>query len=104
LLEIVDKLEKFEENVCNVPIIFAEMFKDEINANEEDRLYNGVKRIIRKYSEDKDSLSAINEFTRVISGGASLEEILQITIDEIESPTLISELTGDESCKANTDN
>jgi len=99
----VDKLESFEKNSCNVPIIFAEMFKDEINANEEDRLYNGIKRIIRKYSEDRNSISAINEFTRVISGGASLEEILQITIDEIENPTLVTEITVDENCQKGTD-
>lgn len=100
----MDKLEKNEENVCNVPIVFAEMFKDEINANEEDRLYNGVKRIIRKYSEDRNSITAINEFTRVISGGASLEEILQITIDEIENPTLVTKITAEENCQNNQSN
>ena len=103
MIEAVDRLESIEKNICNAPIIFAEMFKNEINANEEDRLYNGVKRIIRKYSEDRNSINAINEFTRVISGGASLEEILQIAIDEAENPTLLSELTGSDSCQIDSD-
>ncbi len=98
MLKAIDKLEKMEQNVCNVPIIFADMFKNEINANEEDRLYNGIKRIVRKYSEDKNALSIIDEFTRVITGGASLEEILQITIDEAENPTLATIITRDDSC------
>lgn len=98
ILKAIDQLEKIEQNACNIPVIFADMFKNEINANEEERLYNGIKRIIRKYSEDGNAISVINEFTRVITGGASLEEIIQITIDEAENPTLASILTGDDNC------
>ncbi|MCX7923613.1 MAG: hypothetical protein N3B21_16625 [Clostridia bacterium] len=95
----VDQLETLEKEICNLPMIFAEMFKDEINANDEQRLYNGVKRVVKKYSQDKSAISIINEFTSVISGGASLEEILQITMDEAVNPSITSELVVDNSCK-----
>jgi hypothetical protein len=80
-------------------MLFAEIFKDEINANDEQKLYNGVKRVIRKYSEDNSSFAAITEFTRVIFGGASLDEIIQLTIDEAGNPTLASELTVENKCE-----
>lgn len=95
----VTELEALEKNVCNLPSIFAEMFKDEINANEEHKLYQGIKRIIKKYSQDSNTLSVINEFTGVISGGATLEEILLIARDEAVSPTPASEMTVDSNCK-----
>lgn len=92
MIESISQLEAKEKDVCNLPLIFAEMFKDEMNANEEVKLYNGIKRIIRKYAEDHKSLSVIDEFTRVISGGVSLEEIMKITIEEAEHPTIASEV------------
>lgn len=75
------------------------MFKDEINANDEHRLYNGVKRIVKKYLEDQRVISAINEFTSVVSGGANLNEILRIAKDEAVNPTFASAITVDESCR-----
>jgi len=98
-METVSRIEQLEGKVCNLPLLFAEMFKDEVNANDEQKMYNGVIRVVKKYSEDNNALSVINEFTRVITGGASLEEILQITTDEAVNPTLATKLTVDESCK-----
>lgn len=91
-------MEKLEKNSCNLPLVFAEMFKDEINANDENKMYNGIKRITKKYSEDKKAFSIINEFTRVISGGTSLDEIFQLTRDEIVHPTLISDISAENNC------
>lgn len=99
LVEAASRLEEVEKDVCNLALIFAEMFKDEINANDEQKLYDGVKRLVRKYSEDEKAISAIDEFTSVISGGASLKEILEITRDEALNPTLASEMTVDNSCR-----
>ncbi len=79
--------------------MFAEIFKDEINANNEQTLYNGIKRVVRKYSEDNSSIRAINEFARVIFGGASLDEIIQVTIDEVKNPSIASELTVENRCE-----
>ena len=90
--EEIAKLEELEKGKCNMPLIFAEMFKDEINATDEQRLYNGVKRMIRKYSPEKKDIEIINEYTRVITGGTSLEEIIRITIDEALNPSLASEI------------
>lgn len=98
MVESISQLEAKEKDVCNLPLIFAEMFKDEMNANEEVKLYNGIKRIIKKYAEDHKSLSVIDEFTRVISGGVSLEEIMKITIEEAEHPTIASEVVIDNKC------
>jgi hypothetical protein len=97
-MNAVVQLEDMEREVCNLPLVFAEMFKDEINANDEREMYDGVKRILKKYSQDESALSIINEFTSAISGGASLEEILTITKDEAAEPTLASSVTVDQSC------
>lgn len=98
--EAVMSMETAEKKYCNLPLIFAEMFKDEINAIDEKRLYNGVKRIIKKYSPDKNAVSVIDEFTRVISGGASLMEIINISIDEARNPSLALDITIDSSCRS----
>lgn len=98
LMKSVLNLENIEKTSCNLPMIFAEMFKDEINASNEHKMYNGVKRIIKKYSEDKKAIGAIEEFTRVISGGASLGEILQIAGDEATNPTAASQITVHGNC------
>lgn len=99
LIQSVAEMEEMEKKSCNFPLVFTEMFKDEINANDELKLYNGVKRIIRKYSENLKAISAINEFTSIIAGGASLEEIIRISLDEAENPSLASEIHVDDSCK-----
>lgn len=98
-METVSELEKIEKDVCNLPLIFAEIFKDEINANSETKMYNGVKRVIKKYSEDKNAMAAVNEFVRVLSGGASLNEILLIAKDEAISPTASTEISVGGSCR-----
>lgn len=99
VIKTVLELEGMEKEVCNLPMLFAEVFKDEINANDEKEMYDGIKEIINKYSDNQSAISVINEFTSVISGGASLLEILQIVKDEAVSPTLASRLTVDESCE-----
>jgi hypothetical protein len=101
LLQSVIEMEEMEKKSCNFPLVFTEMLKDEINANDEIKLYNGVKRIIRKYSENQKAISAINEFTSIIAGGASLEEIIRISLDESENPSLASKINVDDSCKRN---
>lgn len=98
-LEVMAEVENIEMDICNMPLIFAEMFKDEINAVEEDILYNGIKGIIKKYSKNNQAIDIVNEFTSIISGGASLEEILSITREEALNPTLASQMTVDESCR-----
>jgi len=75
------------------------MFKDEINANDEQMIYNDIKKVIRMYCDDENAIAVINEFTKAISGGASLEEILQITKEEAQNPTISSEITVDAKCK-----
>jgi len=96
--DIIVELENMEKNICNMPLVFTEIFKDEINANDELRLYNGVKRIVKKYSSDREALAVLDEFTSVISGGASLGEILKVVRDEAVNPTLETGLTVDREC------
>ncbi|NLD48506.1 MAG: hypothetical protein GX660_15175 [Clostridiaceae bacterium] len=79
--------------------MFSEILKDEINANDEKKLYNGMKRIVRKYSQEKDNIQAVQEFVRVLCGGASLNEILQVTKEEAVNPTISTELTTESECK-----
>ena len=81
-----------EKELENLPLIFSERFKDEINANDEQKLYNGVKRIVKKYADKNSASSAIDEFVRVIAGGTTLDEIMIIARDEARNPTLISDL------------
>lgn len=95
MLDAVIELESNENRLNNLPLIFAEMFKDEINANDEHKLYNGVKRVIKKYSDDSKATSAINEFFRVITGGTSLDQILLIAKDEAVDPTPAVKLSID---------
>lgn len=97
-VKLVNEMESIEKDVCNLPLVFSDMFKNEINANDERKLYNGVKRIIKKYAQEGDAIEIINEFTRVISGGASLEEILLISKDEAMNPSLASAISVDDSC------
>lgn len=92
MVELIESLENIEKDKKNVPLVFAEIFKDEINANDEQKLFNGIKKLIKKYADDKNFATAINEFTKVISGGASLAQILQITVDEVLNPSAESEL------------
>lgn len=95
MMKSIEKLDNMRREKENVPLVFAEIFKDEINANDEHRLYNGLKKMIKKYSEDSKATAIINDFTKVISGGASLDQILQITMDEVENPSAESELFFD---------
>jgi len=98
-VEIITELEKLEKENCHLPQVFAEVFKDEINANFEDDLYENVKKFINKYANDKDTINLINEYTEVVSGGASLNEVLQITKDEIINPTISTGLTTRQECE-----
>lgn len=92
---LVGRLENMEKDKHKIPLIFAEIFKDEINAADEYKMYNGFKRVIKKYSEDGKAFSIIDEFARVITGGSSLEQIIQITMDEAVHPSAESQLTVD---------
>jgi len=53
--------------MCNIGDIFTEILKDEINANDQQKLYNGVKRLIKKYSQEKRGLETLDEFVRVLT-------------------------------------
>ncbi|WP_235832676.1 hypothetical protein [Acetivibrio mesophilus] len=78
--------------------MFTEILKDEINANDQQRIYNGVKRLIKKYSQEKRGMETLDEFIRVLSGGASLEELLQIAKEEAQNPTISTGITVDDNC------
>jgi len=98
-IAVIKELEDMEKNNCNLPEIFSQILKDEINANDEKRLFNGFKRVIKKYSQNKKELEAIDEMIRVLSGGASINEILQVTKEECLDPTLETSITVDDHCK-----
>lgn len=100
-VEIIPELESLEKDNCHLSQVFAEVMKDEINANPEDDLYKNVKSFIHKYSNDMNAIKLVNEFTEAISGGASLNEILQITRDEVVEPTISTGLTTSKDCKRN---
>lgn len=100
-MELINELEVLEKDICNLPDIFAEILKDEINANDEQRLFNGVKRIIKKFSEDKKGQEAMDELMRVLCGGATIYEILQVAKEECVSPTLETRMKVNKQC--NTD-
>ncbi|HHV28736.1 MAG TPA: hypothetical protein GXX73_03885 [Clostridium sp.] len=87
-----------EKEVCNIGTVFTEILKDEINANDQQRIYNGVKRLIKKYSQEKRGMETLDEFIRVLSGGASLEELLQIAKEEAQNPTISTGITVDDNC------
>ena len=95
LFQALSDMERMEKKVFNLSLIFAEMLKDEINANDELRLYNGVKRIIARYSGDRHVISVVDEFTGVLTGGASLEEVMHVALEEAENPTSATGLMND---------
>lgn len=82
ILGLLEEMENLEHKVPNLASFFSEIIKDEIDANDQQKLYNGIKRIIKKYSQEKRGIEALNEFVSVLCGGATLYELLQITIDE----------------------
>lgn len=82
ILVLLEEMEKSEGRVPELASVFTEIIKDEIDANDQHKLYNGVKRLIKKYSQEKRGIEALNEFVSVLCGGATLYEILQITIEE----------------------
>ncbi|TYQ17720.1 UNVERIFIED_CONTAM: hypothetical protein Cloal_0082 [Acetivibrio alkalicellulosi] len=97
-LNAVNELEKIEPELCNIPSVFAEILKNEINANDEQKLYNGIKRIVRKYSQQKNGIQIINELVRVLCGGATLDEILEISKEEALNPTTVTDIVADSTC------
>ncbi len=101
-LNLINELEFMEKDACNLPNVFAEILKDEINANDEQRLYNGFKRIIKKYSNDKKAQEVMDETMRVLCGGAAIYEILQVTREELIDPTLTTGIITEGECE--TDN
>jgi len=46
-------------------------------------------------------LETLDEFVRVLTGGASLEELLQIAREESQNPTITTEIIVDDSCHKN---
>jgi len=98
-LELMRELEEMEKDICNLPDIFSQILKDEINANDEHRLFNGFKRLVNKYSQDKKELEVLDEMMRVLCGGASINEILQVTKEESVDTSIATSITVDESCK-----
>lgn len=99
ILGLMEDMEKVERDICNFPLVLAEMLKDEINAADEQEMYKSFKKLIKEYAEDEKGMSAINAFFGAITGGASLEEIITIAIEESQDPTVASGLIVDDSCK-----
>lgn len=85
--------------MCSLPDVFSQILKDEINANDEKRLFNGFKRIIKKHSHNKKEFEVIDEMIRILCGGASINEILHVTRDECLDPTLEIDITVDKRCE-----
>lgn len=83
-MDLLKEVEDNERKLPNLASVFAEIFKDEIDANDQQRLYNGIKRLIKKYSQEKRGIEALNEIVSVLCGGATLDEILRITIEETQ--------------------
>lgn len=86
ITKLIVEMDMLEKENRDVPIIFSEILKNEINANDEQSIYKELKKLIEKYSKDENSISAINDFTRVLSGGIPLVGIMQLSIDEIACP------------------
>lgn len=99
LKKLLDRMDKADKEICNFQLVFTEILKNEINAADEHDIYIQILKVIRKYEKDENALNAIYEFFSAISEGADLEEIMNISIDEASSPSPMSELTVDNSCK-----
>jgi len=50
--ELISHMDNIEKEKHNFPMIFTEILKDEINANDEISIYRGVKELAKKYSKD----------------------------------------------------
>lgn len=99
LKELLGRVQKTEKEICNFSLVFAEIFKNEINASDDHELYIRLMEVIRKYADDEKIFSALNEFFNAIAEGATLEEVMEIAIEEAGDPSALSELTVDDSCK-----
>lgn len=93
VLELMVYMDMLEKEKHNLPMIFTEILKDEINANDELNIYHGIKKFIQKHSENRNSIYIINEFFKILSGGVSLDEIMQISLDETRNPHTASKET-----------
>lgn len=92
-------LDNLERQNTNIPLIFSEILKDEINANDENTLYNNLKAILDKYKDNQPVLYVINLVIKALSDGATLEEILNVSIEE----ALTREKAEDITTNTNTD-
>lgn len=89
------EMEELEKRDGRFRLVLAEILKDEINANDEENLYNGIIRILREYHDNEHVSQLINEITAAVSGGATMEEIIRISMDETVNPTIASEIMID---------
>lgn len=89
--ELISHMDNLEKEKHSLPMIFTEILKDEINANDELSIYRGIKELVEKYSKDAVSISIINELIKTLSGGASLDEIMQIAVDQMSYPYAVSD-------------
>lgn len=82
-LNSVSYMDCLEKEDQRLPLIFTDILKDEINANDELSIYKGIKELVNKYSEDISAISIINELIQTLTGGASLGEIMHISKEEM---------------------
>jgi len=59
------------------------------------------KKAYKKVFPGERGLETLDEFVRVLTGGASLEELLQIAREESQNPTITTEIIVDDSCHKN---
>ena len=96
LYSLMQEVEKFEGEDNKFSNTFTDMFKNEIDATDEQEVYNNLRNLIYKYKDDKNSMKIIDEFTEAITDGATLSEILTIARDEIDIITPINAMDLDE--------
>lgn len=83
----INEIEKSSDRENEIGNTFVEMLKDEIDSTDEAEIYRGVKKLIMKYINNKNSLKIIDEVIEAISGGASMTEVLLVARDEVLEPT-----------------
>ncbi|MBZ4644569.1 MAG: hypothetical protein JG777_58 [Clostridia bacterium] len=96
LYSVIKEVEKYEDGENKLSNTFTDMLKNEIDATDEQEVYNNIRNLIYKYKDEEKSLEIIDEVVEALSDGAKLSEIFLIARDEIEHPTPVNVMNLDE--------
>ncbi|WHH58529.1 hypothetical protein [Petroclostridium sp. X23] len=96
LFSVFTDVERLEDEKNRMSNTFTDMIKNEIDATDEQEVYNNLRNMIYKYKDDGLALTVMEEMSEALTNGAKLSEILLIAADEIQLDTPVNTLDLDQ--------